>query len=50
MISFTMNKWLRHNDADDVSLYVQECGGHFDQGSMNIQCNPCGSGWSYIRN
>ena len=29
MISFTMNKWLRHNDADDVSLYVQECGGEF---------------------
>ena len=21
-----------------------------NQGGMNIQCNPCGSGWSYIRN
>ena len=20
-----------------------------DQGGMNIQCNPCGSGWSYIK-
>jgi hypothetical protein len=20
-----------------------------DQGGMNIQCNPCGNGWSYIR-
>jgi len=20
-----------------------------DQGGMNIQCNPCGSGWSYVR-
>lgn len=37
MISFTMNKWLRHNDADDVSLYVQECGGHFEVTRHNIE-------------
>ena len=32
-----MNKWLRHNDADDVSLYVQECGGHFEVTRHNIE-------------
>lgn len=30
MISFIMSKWNRHDEADDVSLYVQSCGGYFE--------------------
>ena len=30
MISFTMDKWARHPEADDISLYVQESGGYME--------------------
>ena len=30
MISFTMDKWARHPEADDISLYVQELGGYME--------------------
>ena len=37
MISFTINKWKRHPEADDVSLYVQECGGHIEVHKATIE-------------
>ena len=30
MISFTANKYQYYEGLDDVSLYVQECGGYFE--------------------
>lgn len=30
MISFTVNKYRYYEVLDDVGLYVQECGGHFE--------------------
>jgi hypothetical protein len=30
MISFTVNKYQYYEGLDDVGLYVQECGGHFE--------------------
>lgn len=29
MMLFTMNKWKKHPSLDDISLYVQDCGGYF---------------------
>ena len=30
MISFTVDAWsTKTNQADEIGLYVQECGGHF---------------------
>ena len=37
MISFTMSKWKRLPEADDISLYVQECGGHFEITKNDIE-------------
>jgi hypothetical protein len=45
----TFNLWL--NGASGAGVTVQQTNPtQSNQGSMNIQCNPCGSGWSYIRN
>ena len=45
----TYNLWL--NGATGAGVTVQQTNPtQSNQGSMNIQCNPCGSGWSYIRN
>ena len=39
------------NGATAAGVTVQQTNPtQADQGGMNIQCNPCGSGWSYIRN
>lgn len=32
-----MSKWDRNPEADDVSLYVQECGGHIEVNRHNIE-------------
>lgn len=37
MISFTMSKWSRHDEADEVSLYVQSCSGHFEVTRHDIE-------------
>ena len=45
----TFNLWL--NGATGAGVTVQQTNPvQANQGGMNIQCNPCGSGWSYIRN
>jgi hypothetical protein len=45
----TFNLWL--NGATGAGVTVQQTNpSQANQGGMNIQCNPCGSGWSYIRN
>jgi hypothetical protein len=45
----TFNLWL--NGAVGAGVTVQQTNPtQANQGGMNIQCNPCGSGWSYIRN
>lgn len=37
MISFTISKWSKHKEADEVSLYVQEVGGYFEVQRHNIE-------------
>ncbi len=37
MISFTISKWSKHKEADNVSLYVQEVGGYFETHRHNIE-------------
>jgi hypothetical protein len=37
MISFTMSKWNRLPEADDISLYVQDCGGYFEIHRDNVE-------------
>ena len=32
-----MSKWNRNDAADDISLYVQECGGYFEVTRHNIE-------------
>ena len=45
----TFNLWL--NGATGAGVTIQQTNPtQANQGGMNIQCNPCGSGWSYIRN
>jgi hypothetical protein len=45
----TFNLWL--NGATGAGVAIQQTNPtQTGQGGMNIQCNPCGSGWSYIRN
>ena len=45
----TFNLWL--NGATGAGVTVQQTNPtQSNQGGMNIQCNPCGTGWSYIRN
>jgi hypothetical protein len=45
----TFNLWL--NGATGAGVTVQQTNPtQANQGGMTIQCNPCGSGWSYIRN
>ena len=45
----TFNLWL--NGATGAGVTVQQTNPtQANQGGMNIQCNPCGSGWSFIRN
>jgi len=44
----TFNLYL--NGATGAGVTVQQTNPtQADQGGMNIQCNPCGSGWSYIK-
>jgi hypothetical protein len=41
---------LQFNGATGAGVTVQQTNPtQADQGGMNIQCNPCGSGWSYTR-
>ena len=41
---------LYFNGATGAGVTVQQTNPtQADQGGMNIQCNPCGSGWSYIK-
>jgi hypothetical protein len=45
----TFNLWL--NGATGAGVTIQQTNPtQANQGGMTIQCNPCGSGWSYIRN
>ena len=37
MISFTLDKFSKMSQRDEVSLYVQECGGHFEVQRHNIE-------------
>ena len=37
MISFTISKWSKHKEADEVSLYVQEVGGYFETQRHSIE-------------
>jgi hypothetical protein len=42
---------LMFSGSNNAGVTVQQTNPNTaDQGSMNIQCNPCGNGWSYIRN
>jgi hypothetical protein len=42
---------LYFSGASNAGVTVQQTNPtQANQGGMNIQCNPCGSGWSYIRN
>jgi hypothetical protein len=46
------DKWfqLNFNGATGAGVTVNQTNPTApDQASMNIQCNPCGSGWSYIK-
>lgn len=44
----TFNLYL--NGATGAGVTVQQTNPtQAEQGGMSIQCNPCGSGWSYIR-
>jgi hypothetical protein len=41
---------LMFSGANNAGITIQQTNPtQADQGGMNIQCNPCGSGWSYIR-
>jgi hypothetical protein len=41
---------LQFNGATNAGVTIQQTNPTTpDQGGMNIQCNPCGSGWSYVR-
>jgi hypothetical protein len=37
MISFTIDKFSKFTTKDEVSLYVQECGGHFEVQKRTIE-------------
>ena len=37
MISFTIDKFSKFAIKDEVSLYVQECGGHFEIQKRTIE-------------
>lgn len=37
MISFILNKYSYYDQTDDVSLYVQECGGYFEIQRHNVE-------------
>lgn len=37
MISFTLDKFSKIPVKDEISLYVQECGGHFEIQRHNIE-------------
>lgn len=37
MISFTIDKFTKIPVKDEISLYVQECGGHFEIQRHNIE-------------
>ena len=42
---------LMFSGANNAGVTVQQTNPNTaNQGGMNIQCNPCGNGWSYIRN
>jgi len=45
----TFNLWLNGATGAGVTIH-QANPTQANQGGMNIQCNPCGSGWNYIRN
>jgi len=37
MISFKMSKWVRLDEADDISLYVQKIGGYYEVHRHDIE-------------
>ena len=41
---------LYFSGANNAGVTIQQTNPtQADQGGMNIQCNPCGSGWSYVK-